>query len=193
MEHFAVSAASCLLISVVLPLWIAAGLADYLCHRATSIETTSGTPESVLHLVQFASMGIPVTAALFLQINAGYFLFAFAFLVLHHAVAAVDLVYANPKRRIAPREQMVHSFLEIMPFTAYVLLGVLYWPQLLAVFGRGPQAAVYAPVLQPLPLRLLMGILASALFFNFLPYLEELWRCLSLPKGDRGTPAGVAR
>jgi hypothetical protein len=27
----------------VLPLWLAAGFADYLCHRAASIETTSPT------------------------------------------------------------------------------------------------------------------------------------------------------
>src|ERR1700710_321823 len=122
MTPFAVSAASSLLIFVVLPLWIAAGLADYLCHRATSIETTSGTRESALHLVQFALVGVPVTLALFFEINAGYFVLAAIFLLLHHAAAAVDLVYANPRRRIAPREQMIHSFLEIMPLTAACLL-----------------------------------------------------------------------
>src|SRR4051812_13986461 len=112
MASIAQSAAASLLIFFVLPLWIAAGLADYFCHRATSIETTSGVSESILHLAQFGLVGIPVTAALFLDINAGYFALAFVFLILHHAVAAVDLMYANPRRRIAPREQMIHSFLE---------------------------------------------------------------------------------
>jgi hypothetical protein len=38
-----------LLMYFVLPLWLAAGFADYLCHRATHIEETSGWKESVLH------------------------------------------------------------------------------------------------------------------------------------------------
>lgn len=183
MENFAASAASWILVLVVLPLWITAGLADYFCHRATSIETTSGTPESILHLVQFASVGLPVTAALFLRINAGYFLFAFVFLVLHHIVAAVDLFYANPKRRIAPREQMVHSFLEIMPLTAYLLLGVLHWPQLMALLGKGPEAAIFTPSIEPLSAGLIVVVLGAAFFLNFLPYLEELWRCSRNPQG----------
>jgi hypothetical protein len=128
METFVISAVSSLLVLVVLPLWIAAGLADYLCHRATSIETTSGAPESALHLIQFALVGIPITAALFLDINAGYFLLAIVFLILHHVVAAVDLVFANSRRRIAPREQMIHSFLEIFPLTALPVLASISGP-----------------------------------------------------------------
>jgi hypothetical protein len=54
----------------VLPVWLAAGFADYLCHRASSIATTSGAKESILHLLQFAEMGVAVLAALFLEINA---------------------------------------------------------------------------------------------------------------------------
>jgi hypothetical protein len=179
MGSFAVSATASLLIFAVLPLWIAAGLADYFCHRATSIETTSGTLESVLHLVQFALVGLPVTLALFVDINAGYFLIAGIFVVLHHAVAAVDLVFANPRRRIAPREQMVHSFLEILPITALMLLAVLYWPQLLALFGLGPQEPVFAPRIRLLPVALIVGILGAAFLLNFLPYLEELLRCIA--------------
>jgi hypothetical protein len=40
----------------VLPLWLAAGFADYLCHRAAHIKTTSGAKESLLHLLQFGEM-----------------------------------------------------------------------------------------------------------------------------------------
>ena len=178
MMSFATAAASSLLMFVVLPLWIAAGLADYLCHRATSIETTSGTTESVLHLAQFGLVGVPVTLALFFDINAGYFILAAVFLLLHHAVAAVDLVYANPKRRIAPREQMVHSFLEIIPLTAVFLLAVLYWPQVLALIGKGPETPVFAPKIRLLPLTFIGATLTGAFFLNFLPYVEELWRCI---------------
>jgi hypothetical protein len=35
-------AAQAVLMYFVLPVWLAAGFADYLCHRATCIETTSG-------------------------------------------------------------------------------------------------------------------------------------------------------
>ena len=179
MSSFASSAAASLLIFAVLPMWIAAGLADYFCHRATSIETTSGTTESILHLVQFSLVGIPVTAALFLDINAGYFLVAFILLVFHHAAAAVDLVYANPKRRVAPREQMVHSFLEIMPIAAYMLLAVLHWPQFLALWGMGSEVPVFAPEIRLLPPSLILVTLCAAFLLNLLPYLEELWRCLA--------------
>lgn len=181
MVSIAASAAASLLIFVVLPLWIAAGLADYFCHRATSIESTSGVPESILHLVQFALVGIPVTAALFLDINAGYFALALVCLILHHAVAAVDLVYADSRRRIAPREQMIHSFLEIMPITAFILVGVLHWPQLLALFGRGAEPAIFAPTIRLLPTTFIFTTLTSAFLFNLVPYAEELWRCVRGP------------
>jgi hypothetical protein len=179
MHSFAASAVASLLIFAVLPMWIAAGLADYFCHRATSIETTSGTTESILHLVQFSLVGIPVTAALFFNINAGYFLVAFILLVFHHAAAAVDLVYANPKRRVAPREQMVHSFLEIIPIAAFMLLALLHWPQFLALLGMGTEMPVFAPKVRLLPLHLTLIVLSAALLLNLLPYLEELWRCLA--------------
>jgi hypothetical protein len=171
-------AAAILLMLVVLPLWIAAGLADYLCHRADRIEETSGTAESLLHLLQFGLVGMPVTAALFLYPNAGLFLFAFVCIVLHHAVAAMDLVYADGLRRIAPREQMVHSFLEVLPFTAFLLLAVIHWPQFLSLLGLGPEPGRYAIELRPLPVAYTIAILGAAFLFNILPYLEELRRCL---------------
>src|ERR671911_1644060 len=58
--------AQLMLMYFVLPLWLAAGFADYLCHRASDIEHTSGAKESLLHLLLFAEMGVPVLAAIFL-------------------------------------------------------------------------------------------------------------------------------
>jgi len=43
-------------------------------------------------------------------------------ILLHHGIAYVDVRYADASRKVLPREQMVHSFLEILPITAYVLL-----------------------------------------------------------------------
>jgi len=63
-----------LLVYFVLPVWLAAGFGDYLCHRATHIERTSGWKESILHLLQFAEMALPILAALFLKITSGVIL-----------------------------------------------------------------------------------------------------------------------
>lgn len=54
-----------MLMYFVLPLWLVAGFADWLCHRATNIATTSGPKESVIHLLLFVEMAVPVLAALF--------------------------------------------------------------------------------------------------------------------------------
>lgn len=172
------SAAYLLLGFIVLPLWIAAGLADYLCHRAARISENAGTPESLLHLAQFSLVGIPVTLALFLKPNAGFFLLAVIFILLHHLVAYIDVRYADGARKIPPREQMVHSFLEVLPIAALLLLAAAEWPQFLALVELGGEQ----PVLQPQP-RLISGsytatVLAAALLLNVLPYLEELSRCL---------------
>src|SRR5204862_2301117 len=94
-----------LLMYFVLPVWLAAGFADYLCHRAAHIESTSGWKESVLHLLQFAEMGVPVLAALFLEINAGVILLMIVCFVLHEATALWDLSYASATRVVTPIEQ----------------------------------------------------------------------------------------
>jgi hypothetical protein len=61
-------AAQAVLMYFVLPVWLAAGFADYLCHRAAAIEVTSGWKESLLHLLQLGEMAIPTLAAIFLEI-----------------------------------------------------------------------------------------------------------------------------
>jgi len=48
----------------VLPLWLVAGFADYLCHRASHIATTSGFKESLIHLIMLGEISIAVTAAM---------------------------------------------------------------------------------------------------------------------------------
>jgi len=50
----------------IMPVWISAGVADWLCHRSSRIENTTGAKESVLHLLMLVELGIPVCAALFL-------------------------------------------------------------------------------------------------------------------------------
>lgn len=169
----------------VLPLWIAAGFADYLCHRVARISENAGTPESVLHLVQFFLVGIPVTSGLLVRANAGFFLAAAACIILHHLVAYIDLRYADATRHIEPREQMVHSFLELLPLTAYLLLAVAQWPQFLALLGLGGEAAVFRPQLHMVSGSYAIVILTAALLFGLLPYLEELLRCIRAARTNK--------
>lgn len=58
------------LLYFIVPLWLAAGFADWLCHRKTKIEKTTGAKETLIHLLMLGEMGVPVLAGLFLEINA---------------------------------------------------------------------------------------------------------------------------
>src|SRR4051812_30659910 len=118
-------AAQAVLMYFVLPLWLAAGFADYLCHRAAHIETTSGWKESLLHLLQLVEMAVPTLAAIFLEINALIFLIMIVALILHHATAIWDVSYAYHTRVVNPTEQHIHSFLEILPLTGFLIVAIL--------------------------------------------------------------------
>src|SRR5215212_2972104 len=111
-----------LLMYFVLPVWLVAGFADYLCHRASHIETTSGWKESLLHLLQFAEVGVPLLAALALEINTGLIVLMIVCLVLHQATAMWDVHYASQAREIMPIEQHIHSVLEMLPLTAALMV-----------------------------------------------------------------------
>jgi hypothetical protein len=179
------SAPYLLLGMVVLPLWIAAGFADYLCHRAARISENSGTRESLLHLVQLSLVGIPAVWALFFKVNAGFFLAAAVAILLHHVTAYLDVRYADSTRKVEPREQMVHSFLELLPITAYLLLAAAEWPQFLALLGLGGEAAVFVPQPRMLSGSYAVAIVTAAILFNVLPYLEELLRCIRTARSDK--------
>src|SRR5256885_8742568 len=173
-------AAQMILMYFVLPLWLAAGFADYLCHRAASIETTSGWKESLLHLLQFGEMAIPTLAAIFLQINALVIATMIICLIAHEATAIWDVSYAYEKREVTPTEQHVHSFLEMLPLMGLLIVATLHWQQFLALFGLGHEAADFGLRLKqpPLPWLYVTVILSLVLLFEVLPYLEELARGL---------------
>lgn len=167
-----------ILMYVVLPLWLAAGFADYLCHRASHIEKTSGWKESVLHLVQFGEMAVPVLAALFLEINSGVILIMIACLALHQATAIWDVSYAATRREVTPTEQHIHGVLENLPFAGLLLVIALHWPDFTALFGYG--IADFSLKLKPqaLPVAYVVTMLTLTALFEVLPYLEELARGL---------------
>jgi hypothetical protein len=169
----------------VVPVWLMSGFADWLCHRATNIETTSGAKESVLHLLLFAEVAGPFLAALLLDINALVLAFMIVMFFVHEATTLWDLSYAMNLREITPIEQHVHSYLEMMPLMGVLLVAARHWPQFLALFGFGDEAPRFDIALKapPLPLAYIVSALVAALLFAVLPYMEELWRGLRANNG----------
>jgi hypothetical protein len=167
-----------MLMYFVLPLWLAAGFADYLCHRAGHIEETSGWRESVLHLAQFAEMAVPMLAALFLEITSSVILVMMIFLVLHEITAIWDVRYASARREVSPTEQHVHSVLEMLPLTALLLVIALHWPAFAALFGYGSPDFSFRLKPSPLPLTYIVTMLTLTALLEVFPYIEELVRGL---------------
>lgn len=167
------------LMYIVMPLWLAAGFTDWLCHRATHIEVTSGVRESLIHLLMFAEVGIPLLAALFLQVNAGILSLMILAFFIHDLTALWDVSYAVTARWVSPIEQHVHSFLEMVPLMALLLVISRHWGQFLALFGFGeePPSFQLAWKQEPLPTGYVVVMLASIVLLELVPYAEELWRC----------------
>lgn len=171
-----------MLMYFVLPLWLAAGFADYLCHRAAHIEQTSGWKESALHLLQFAEMAVPVLAALFLEITSGVIVLMIVFLILHQATALWDVRYAAATREVTPLEQHVHSYLEMLPLMGLLIVIVLHWSAFTALFGTGPADLSFRWKEIPLPVVYIGTMLVLTALLEVLPYLEELVRTLKHPR-----------
>ncbi|KIZ40676.1 MULTISPECIES: hypothetical protein [Rhodopseudomonas] len=174
-----------ILMYFILPLWLTAGFADWLCHRASHIETTTGAKESLIHLLIFAEVGIPLLAAMFLNINPLVIAVMILMFFVHEVTALWDVSYATTARTVTPSEQHVHSFLEMIPLMAIVSVFSLHWGQFLALFGIGPE-----PLLtdlswksQPLPAMYVACIMTLIVLFELLPYVEEFFRGLRANRG----------
>ena len=174
-----------ILMYFILPLWLAAGFADWLCHRASHIETTSGAKESIFHLIMLAEMGLPLLAAIFLQVNAGIIAFMIVAFFLHEITALWDVSYAITVRRISPIEQHVHSFQEMIPLMAILLLISRHWEQFQALFGFGPETARFDLTWkeEQLPVAYVLSIMAIGLLFEIIPFVEEFFRGLRANHG----------
>jgi hypothetical protein len=165
------------LVYVILPIWILAAFADYLCHRASDIEHTSGIKENVLHWLLFAEAGFGIGVALFFTVNALVIAFLIVLIAVHAATVQVDLRLAMRTRTITPIEQQVHSVLDMMPVAATMMLAIMHWAQAQALFGFGDEAASFALTLKEPPgWNELAWPAAGFLVFGIAPYAEELWR-----------------
>jgi hypothetical protein len=182
------------LLYYIVPLWLSAGVSDWICHRATHIEKTTGAKESLLHLLMLAEVSIPVLAALFLEITTPVAALMIVVFLLHEATALWDVSYAVTRREVTPIEQHVHSFLEMVPLMAISFLAVLHWPQFRALLGRGEESADLSIRAKdrPLPPNYVAAALGATIAFELLPYLEELGRTLRASHG-RLVPSACAQ
>jgi hypothetical protein len=179
-----------MLLSVVLPLWSAAGLADWWMHRRSDIEHTAGARESAIHSLMMAEGGVPLLLGLFCEPNAGVLATAATALGAHEATAVWDVSYAESRRRVTPAEQHIHSLLEVVPLMATASLAALHWDQALALVGRGPARASFRlrPKTRPLSTRTKAGVIATVVLLGAVPYAEELVRCLRADRSLRSRP-----
>ena len=172
-----------LLMFGVVPLWVAAGTADWACHRRTRIAETSGLPENLFHWLLLAEGGALLLAVALLEITAGVLLLGFALFLAHELTTWIELRYTVPRREVRPIEQMVHSFMEILPLAVLLLAAVLAGGQGLAVFGQGAADFGLRPKAQPWPPGYLLSVAGAVALLNLLPMAEETRRCLRARAG----------
>jgi hypothetical protein len=187
-----------ILMYFILPIWLLAGFADWLCHRASHIEATTGAKESLIHLLMFAEVGVPLLAAMFLEVNALVIAVMIVTFFVHEATALWDVSYATTARAVTPLEQHVHSFLEMIPLMAILGVISLHWGQFVALFGGGNESARFGLSWksEPLPAPYIASVMMIILLFEFLPYVEEFLRGLRanagrlVPSKARGAKPG---
>jgi hypothetical protein len=158
--------ATFLLMYAVLPLLIVAGFVDWLCHRATAIEDTSGLAENAVHWLMFVQVGSALAAVAFFEINVTVLLWVGFVFVLHEVTVWLELRYTVDKREVRPIEQVVHSFMEMLPLVAFALLFVIASPSEGLRLRRAPWPEGYV-----------FYAALGVLWFNIIPLAEETIRC----------------
>ena len=179
-EQLTARAMQLYLLYVLLPLWTIPGFGDYLCHRRTKIESTSGTQESITHFLMMTSIGVPALLALLFETNALTLAIGAGALAVHELVALWDVAYAAPRRYVSTTEQHFHSFLEVLPFTTFSFLICLRADQVLALLGIGDEKPDFRlRIKDEAPPRAYVGGMLAAIALSIaVPYAEELVRCM---------------
>lgn len=181
-----------------LPLWMLMGFGDYLCHRATRIERTSGIKESLLHVLMLLEMGVPVLLCLYFEVTSLVLVLMILVFFIHEATALWDIAYAQDKREIWLIETHIHSYLGVLPFMMGSIVICLNWDQFLALFGQGVEPARWDLIWRSPQFSLRYHLAMNALLLALLvaPYGEEVWRCYRarrLPRiASKTQPAAAA-
>ena len=161
----------------IYPLWLLAGAVDYLCHRRTDIELTSGSVESWFHLLQFLTLLIAIAAGALLEPNALVFGVMIVAVLAHSVLAHLDVSYTDGQRYISPFEQLVHGFMDVLPLVAVGIFGVLHWQEISAGLSGASLTLLRADASR-------LWLLASFITLAGVPILEELARTLRY-RGER--------
>ena len=182
-----------LLLVVLLPLWMLAGLADWACHRHERIEASAGWKEPALHLLMLGQLGLAILVVLWCEVTASVLLLVLAACVLHEVTLWFDLGYANARRRIPAVEQWVHGVQMALPWIGFVALAVVHREQLLAIVGLGPAGPDWSLRLRtpPVPVEARAAVLAGAAVLVVLPFLQEWQRARALTRVS--PPSGRTR
>ncbi|MEU8477279.1 diguanylate cyclase [Streptomyces hygroscopicus] len=164
----------------VMPLWFVPAVADWLMHRRTRIEHTSGTRESAMHALMMTEAGVPVAMGLLARVNPLVLSVMGGAAIAHGATALWDVSLATGEREVRPVEQHIHSFLEVLPLSAMAFTCCLHWEQVRAALRGGdrPEDWKLLPKENPLPARYLAAIGLGIGAFVVLPYAEEMKRCV---------------
>ncbi|MFG2287738.1 diguanylate cyclase [Streptomyces sp. NPDC048595] len=169
----------------VMPLWFAPAVADWIMHRRTRIEDTTGVRESAVHALMMAEAGVPIAMGLLARINPLVLTVMSGAALAHAATALWDVSLASDKRELRPVEQHIHSFLEVLPLTALAFLCTLHADQVRATLrgGRSPGDWQLLPKENPLSARYLTGLGLGISACVVLPYAEEMTRCVRAARG----------
>ena len=177
----------------ILPLWLLAGIADYVVHARTHIERTSGVHESALHLLQTAEIGVPMLALLLLEATPPVLALALAGVAAHTATAYRDLRWAAPRRRITVFEQFVNAFLIASPLAALAIVAVLHWPSWRALFPPFDAVAARGWAMRwrdpPFPPATLVAVLGASFVFGVVPGAIEFLRTVAARRRGEKPPA----
>ncbi|MFE0382658.1 diguanylate cyclase [Streptomyces bungoensis] len=179
----------------LLPGWFLPGLADWVMHRRTRIEETSGTKESLIHALMMAEVGLPIALTLRYRVNPLLLTVQLGAAAAHEATALWDVRTAvDSDREVRPLEQHIHSFLESLPFGGLASLMCLHADQVKSLLrgGRGDPDAWRLVRRRPgLSARYLAGIGLGIGACVLLPYGEELLRCRRAAARSAGAHAGA--
>jgi hypothetical protein len=187
-----------LLINVILygllPLWGIAGFIDWVCHRATHVERTSGLKESLIHSLMGLQLGIPILLCLIFEVNVLIFFICALMWVLHEIVAHWDVHYASPLRTISIWEVHVHNYMATVPLYLFMLIVVINWDVAVkaVTFQWSGQFTLNRLASPPGSTAYLPEYMAFMTVLCVLPYLEENLRCLRYARSIRVAKAARA-
>ncbi len=173
-----------------LPAWLLAGGADWFCHRRSGIERTSGPRESWLHLILYLQIAVPAVLGLWLEISATLLVIMATGVLAHMATSWWDTAFSQPRRFIAPIEQLVHSWLEMVPLFALILVAAIHATEFAQPRWHLVLRAPSLPVIQRWGFTL--AVLAGIPLI-----IEEIWRGMRHPRLGKSAasqpPAGNPR